>query len=151
MRFLYFYVSAVHWNPCCDQFEKCALKKTGIFTYIWRLNAWEVAIYVCTYRKPCYVWKDDVTHSVIDSVGAPFHFAAFHCDLRTELALLYMYLILLHYCLPVFVSTIESLFIVEIYFTCIPRIQIILLVMGVVILWISLWGFYEIFISIWRI
>lgn len=113
MRFLYFYVSAVHWNPCCDQFEKCALKKTGIFTYIWRLNAWEVAIYVCTYRKPCYVWKDDVTHSVIDSVGAPFHFAAFHCDLRTELALLYMYLILLHYCLPVFVSAIESLFIVE--------------------------------------
>lgn len=99
MRFLYFYVSAFHWNPCCDQFEKCALKKTGIFTYIWRLNAWEVAIYVCTYRKPCYVWKDDVTHSVIDSVGAPFHFAAFHCDLRTELALLYMYLILLHYCL----------------------------------------------------
>lgn len=113
MRFLYFYVSAVHWNPCCDQFEKCALKKTGIFTYIWRLNAWEVAIYVCTYRNPCYVWKDDVTHSVIDSVGAPFHFAAFHCDLRTELALLYMYLILLHYCLPVFVSAIESLFIVE--------------------------------------
>lgn len=113
MRFLYFYVSAFHWNPCCDQFEKCALKKTGIFTYIWRLNAWEVAIYVCTYRKPCYVWKDDVTHSVIDSVGAPFHFAAFHCDLRTELALLYMYLILLHYCLPVFVSAIESLFIVE--------------------------------------
>lgn len=116
MRFLYFYVSAFHWNPCCDQFEKCALKKTGIFTYIWRLNAWEVAIYVCTYRKPCYVWKDDVTHSVIDSVGAPFHFAAFHCDLRTELALLYMYLILLHYCLPVFVSAIESLFIVEIDF-----------------------------------
>lgn len=117
MRFLYFYVSAVHWNPCCDQFEKCALKKTGIFTYIWRLNAWEVAIYVCTYRNPCYhVWKDDVTHSVIDSVGAPFHFAAFHCDLRTELALLYMYLILLHYCLPVFVSAIESLFIVEIDF-----------------------------------
>lgn len=113
MRFLYFYVSAVHWNPCCDQFEKCALKKTGIFTYIWRLNAWEVAIYVCTYRNPCNVWKDDVTHSVIDSVGAPFHFAAFHCDLRTELALLYMYLILLHYCLPVFVSAIESLFIVE--------------------------------------
>lgn len=114
MRFLYFYVSAVHWNPCCDQFEKCALKKTGIFTYIWRLNAREVAIYVCTYRNPCYdVWKDDVTHSVIDSVGAPFHFAAFHCDLRTELALLYMYLILLHYCLPVFVSAIESLFIVE--------------------------------------
>lgn len=113
MRFLYFYVSAFHWNPCCDQFEKCALKKTGIFTYIWRLNAWEVAIYVCTYRNPCYVWKDDVTHSVIDSVGAPFHFAAFHCDLRTELALLYMYLILLHYCLPVFVSAIESLFIVE--------------------------------------
>lgn len=94
--------------------KKCALKKTGIFTYIWRLNAWEVAIYVCTYRNPCYhVWKDDVTHSVIDSVGAPFHFAAFHCDLRTELALLYMYLILLHYCLPVFVSAIESLFIVE--------------------------------------
>lgn len=116
MRFLYFYVSAFHWNPCCDQFEKCALKKTGIFTYIWRLNAWEVAIYVCTYRNPCYVWKDDVTHSVIDSVGAPFHFAAFHCDLRTELALLYMYLILLHYCLPVLVSTIESLFIVEIDF-----------------------------------
>lgn len=117
MRFLYFYVSAFHWNPCCDQFEKCALKKTGIFTYIWRLNAWEVAIYVCTYRNPCYhVWKDDVTHSVIDSVGAPFHFAAFHCDLRTELALLYMYLILLHYCLPVFVSAIESLFIVEIDF-----------------------------------
>lgn len=116
MRFLYFYVSAVHWNPCCDQFEKCALKKTGIFTYIWRLNAWEVAIYVCTYRNPCYVWKDDVTHSVIDSVGAPFHFAAFHCDLRTELALLYMYLILLHYCLPVFVSAIENLFIVEIDF-----------------------------------
>lgn len=117
MRFLYFYVSAVHWNPCCDQFEKCALKKTGIFTYIWRLNAWEVAIYVCTYRNPCYhVWKDDVTHSVIDSVGAPFHFAAFHCDLRTELALLYMYLILLHYCLPVLVSTIENLFIVEIDF-----------------------------------
>lgn len=116
MRFLYFYVSAVHWNPCCDQFEKCALKKTGIFTYIWRLNAWEVAIYVCTYRNPCNVWKDDVTHSVIDSVGAPFHFAAFHCDLRTELALLYMYLILLHYCLPVFVSAIESLFIVEIDF-----------------------------------
>lgn len=116
MRFLYFYVSAVHWNPCCDQFEKCAWKKTGIFTYIWRLNAWEVAIYVCTYRNPCYVWKDDVTHSVIDSVGAPFHFAAFHCDLRTELALLYMYLILLHYCLPVFVSAIESLFIVEIDF-----------------------------------
>lgn len=114
MRFLYFYVSAVHWNPCCDQFEKCALKKTGIFTYIWRLNAREVATYVCTYRNPCYhVWKDDVTHSVIDSVGAPFHFAAFHCDLRTELALLYMYLILLHYCLPVFVSAIESLFIVE--------------------------------------
>lgn len=113
MRFLYFYISAFHWNPCCDQFEKCALKKTGIFTYIWRLNAWEVAIYVCTYRNPCYVWKDDVTHSVIDSVGAPFHFAAFHCDLRTELALLYMYLILLHYCLPVFVSAIESLFIVE--------------------------------------
>lgn len=116
MRFLYFYVSAFHWNPCCDQFEKCALKKTGIFTYIWRLNAWEVAIYVCTYRNPCYVWKDDVTHSVIDSVGAPFHFAAFHCDLRTELALLYMYLILLHYCLPVLVSTIENLFIVEIDF-----------------------------------
>lgn len=117
MRFLYFYVSAFHWNPCCDQFEKCALKKTGIFTYIWRLNAREVAIYVCTYRNPCYhVWKDDVTHSVIDSVGAPFHFAAFHCDLRTELALLYMYLILLHYCLPVFVSAIESLFIVEIDF-----------------------------------
>lgn len=117
MRFLYLYVSAFHWNPCCDQFEKCALKKTGIFTYIWRLNAWEVAIYVCTYRNPCYhVWKDDVTHSVIDSVGAPFHFAAFHCDLRTELALLYMYLILLHYCLPVFVSAIESLFIVEIDF-----------------------------------
>lgn len=116
MRFLYFYVSAVHWNPCCYQFEKCALKKTGIFTYIWRLNAWEVAIYVCTYRNPCNVWKDDVTHSVIDSVGAPFHFAAFHCDLRTELALLYMYLILLHYCLPVFVSAIESLFIVEIDF-----------------------------------
>lgn len=116
MRFLYFYVSAVHWNPCCDQFEKCALKKTGIFTYIWRLNAREVAIYVCTYRNPCYVWKDDVTHRVIDSVGAPFHFAAFHCDLRTELALLYMYLILLHYCLPVFVSAIESLFIVEIDF-----------------------------------
>lgn len=116
MRFLYFYISAFHWNPCCDQFEKCALKKTGIFTYIWRLNAWEVAIYVCTYRNPCYVWKDDVTHSVIDSVGAPFHFAAFHCDLRTELALLYMYLILLHYCLPVFVSAIESLFIVEIDF-----------------------------------
>lgn len=117
MRFLYFYVSAVHWNPCCDQFEKCALKKTGIFTYIWRLNAWEVAIYICTYRNPCYhVWKDDVTHSVIDSVGAPFHFAAFHCDLRTELALLYMYLILLHYCLPVLVSTIENLFIVEIDF-----------------------------------
>lgn len=113
MRFLYLYVSAFHWNPCCDQFEKCALKKTGIFTYIWRLNAWEVAIYVCTYRNPCYVWKDDVTHSVIDSVGAPFHFAAFHCDLRTELAFLYMYLILLHYCLPVFVSAIESLFIVE--------------------------------------
>lgn len=117
MRFLYFYVSAFHWNPCCDQFEKCALKKTGIFTYIWRLNAREVAIYVCTYRNPCYhVWKDDVTHSVIDSVGAPFHFTAFHCDLRTELALLYMYLILLHYCLPVFVSAIESLFIVEIDF-----------------------------------
>lgn len=117
MRFLYFYISAFHWNPCCDQFEKCALKKTGIFTYIWRLNAWEVAIYVCTYRNPCYhVWKDDVTHSVIDSVGAPFHFAAFHCDLRTELALLYMYLILLHYCLPVLVSTIENLFIVEIDF-----------------------------------
>lgn len=116
MRFLYFYISAFHWNPCCDQFEKCALKKTGIFTYIWRLNAREVAIYVCTYRNPCYVWKDDVTHSVIDSVGAPFHFAAFHCDLRTELALLYMYLILLHYCLPVFVSAIESLFIVEIDF-----------------------------------
>lgn len=117
MRFLYFYVSAVHWNPCCDQFEKCSLKKTGIFTYIWRLNAREVAIYVCTYRNPCYhVWKDDVTHSVIDSVGAPFHFAAFHCDLRTELALLYMYLILLHYCLPVLVSTIENLFIVEIDF-----------------------------------
>lgn len=116
MRFLYFYVSAFHWNPCCDQFEKCALKKTGIFTYIWRLNAREVAIYVCTYRNPCYVWKDDVTHRVIDSVGAPFHFAAFHCDLRTELALLYMYLILLHYCLPVFVSAIESLFIVEIDF-----------------------------------
>lgn len=116
MRFLYFYISAFHWNPCCDQFEKCALKKTGIFTYIWRLNAWEVAIYVCTHRKPCYVWKDDVTHSVIDSVGAPFHFAAFHCDLRTELALLYMYLILLHYCLPVLVSTIENLFIVEIDF-----------------------------------
>lgn len=97
--------------------KKCALKKTGIFTYIWRLNAREVAIYVCTYRNPCYhVWKDDVTHSVIDSVGAPFHFAAFHCDLRTELALLYMYLILLHYCLPVFVSAIESLFIVEIDF-----------------------------------
>lgn len=94
--------------------KKCALKKTGIFTYIWRLNAREVATYVCTYRNPCYhVWKDDVTHSVIDSVGAPFHFAAFHCDLRTELALLYMYLILLHYCLPVFVSAIESLFIVE--------------------------------------
>lgn len=116
MRFLYFYISAFHWNPCCDQFEKCALKKTGIFTYIWRLNAWEVAIYVCTYRNPCYVWKDDVTHSVIDSGGAPFHFAAFHCDLRTELALLYMYLILLHYCLPVLVSTIENLFIVEIDF-----------------------------------
>lgn len=97
--------------------KKCALKKTGIFTYIWRLNAREVATYVCTYRNPCYhVWKDDVTHSVIDSVGAPFHFAAFHCDLRTELALLYMYLILLHYCLPVFVSAIESLFIVEIDF-----------------------------------
>lgn len=117
MRFLYFYISAFHWNPCCDQFEKCALKKTGIFTYIWRLNAREVATYVCTYRNPCYhVWKDDVTHSVIDSVGAPFHFAAFHCDLRTELALLYMYLILLHYCLPVLVSTIENLFIVEIDF-----------------------------------
>lgn len=96
--------------------KKCALKKTGIFTYIWRLNAREVATYVCTYRNPCYVWKDDVTHSVIDSVGAPFHFAAFHCDLRTELALLYMYLILLHYCLPVLVSTIENLFIVEIDF-----------------------------------
>lgn len=97
--------------------KKCALKKTGIFTYIWRLNAREVAIYVCTYRNPCYhVWKDEVTHSVIDSVGAPFHFAAFQCDLRTELALLYMYLILLHYCLPVFVSAIESLFIVEIDF-----------------------------------
>lgn len=91
MRFLYFYISAFHWNPCCDQFEKCALKKTGIFTYIWRLNAWEVAIYVCTYRNPCYVWKDDVTHSVIDSVGAPFHFAAFHCDLRTELALIHVF------------------------------------------------------------
>lgn len=117
MRFLYLYVSAFHWNPCCDQFEKCALKKTGIFTYIWRLNAREVATYVCTYRNPCYhVWKDDVTHSVIDSVGAPFHFAAFHCDLRTELALFYMYLILLHYCLPVFVSAIESLFIVENWF-----------------------------------
>lgn len=80
------------------------------------------------------MYEKMMSHTVIDSVGAPFHFAAFHCDLRTELALLYMYLILLHYCLPVFVSTIESLFIVEIYFTCIPRIQIILLVMGVVIL-----------------
>lgn len=51
---------------------------------------------------------------VIYSVGAPFHFAAFHCDLRTELALLYF--ILLHQCLPVYVSIIESLFIVDIDF-----------------------------------
>lgn len=74
---------------------------------------------------------------VIYSVGAPFHFAAFHCDLRTELALLYF--ILLHQCLPVFVSIIERVYLLlTLIFTCIPKIQVILLVMGVVILSISL-------------
>lgn len=74
---------------------------------------------------------------VIYSVGAPFHFAAFHSDLRTELALLYF--ILLHQCLPVFVSIIERVYLLlTLIFTCIPKIQVILLVMGVVILSISL-------------
>lgn len=52
--------------------------------------------------------------STVGIDSAPFHFTAFYCDLSTELALLYS--ILLHKYLRVFVSTIESLFIVEIDF-----------------------------------
>lgn len=96
--------------------KKCVLKKIGIFIYIWRLNVREVVIYVCIYRNLCYVWKDDVIYSVIDSVGVFFYFVVFYCDLRIELVFLYMYLILLYYCLFVFVLVIESLFIVEIDF-----------------------------------
>lgn len=102
--------------------KKCVLKKIGIFIYIWRLNVREVVIYVCIYRNLCYVWKDDVIYRVIDSVGVFFYFVVFYCDLRIELVFLYMYLILLYYCLFVFVLIIESLFIVEIYFICILRI-----------------------------
>lgn len=45
------------------------------------------------------IFEKIMSHTVvIDSVGAPFHFAAFHCDLRTELALLYI----LFYCTSVY-------------------------------------------------
>lgn len=47
------------------------------------------------------IYEKMMSHThVIDSVGAPFHFAAFHCDLRTDLlALLYF---ILFYCTRVY-------------------------------------------------
>lgn len=86
MRFLYFCVSAFHWYPCCDQFEKCVLKKKRVFLHIYEDTCMYVLIeshamyenmmslifyWVCTFSF-CSVllWSEDwvssfVFHSIV--------------------------------------------------------------------------------------